>query len=143
MRTVREAAMALLARREHSRWELARKLRARGYAMAEIDTTLEILATSGMLSNQRFAEAYIRMRIQRGYGAVRIRLELEQRGVDTELIMRSLDSYMDAFWLEQLVIVRQKRFGKILPIEQNERVKQLRFLQYRGFTMDQIYQVLK
>src|SRR5690606_2652334 len=89
----RETAIGLLARREHSRRELKRKLGAKGHPSDLIDQVLEQLAREGLQSDQRFAEAYLHSRIQKGYGPVRLLHELAERGVDAglaELCMQSL-----------------------------------------------------
>ena len=75
-------AVGLLARREHSRLELARKLADRGFVAAEIDPVLARLAAEGWQSDRRYAESLIRARSARRYGPDRIAAELAQRGVD-------------------------------------------------------------
>ena len=72
---IRRSAMDLLARREHSYAELQRKLRQRGASgdMAEVE--LDRLVEDGLLSDERFCEAYIYARSQRGYGPARLREE--------------------------------------------------------------------
>ncbi|HET8699341.1 MAG TPA: regulatory protein RecX, partial [Gammaproteobacteria bacterium] len=75
-------ALDLLARREHSRLELERKLGARGFVPEVIATALNHLEQSGALAGDRFTESFIRSRAARGQGPVRIRAELAARGVD-------------------------------------------------------------
>ena len=137
---LRMTAMNLLARREHSRLELAKKLRKRDYESSEIDDVLSALENENLLSDQRFSEAYANMRANRGLGPVRIRLELNDRGVADNLISAALARH-ESSWFERAEGVRQKKFGD--PPENIEaKAKQLRFLQYRGFTNDQIREVL-
>ncbi len=90
-----------------------------------------------LLSDRRFAENLVQTRRQRGYGPLRIQREMLDKGVDGELIQRSLDAG-DPQWVELSKHVRRKRFGDKLPSNYAERAKQARFLQYRGFTFDQI-----
>ena len=73
---VRRAAMDLLARREHGRAELTRKLRQRGAPAELIEAALERLADEGLLSESRYIESFIRGRASSGYGPLRIREEL-------------------------------------------------------------------
>lgn len=138
--TCRERAIGLLARREHSRFELRQKLLARGYDDPELDALLTDLAAERLQSDERFVEAYVYSRISKGFGPLRIQAELRERGIDDELVHRFLD--MNARdWFEQARQQWQKRFGKVAK-DFKERAKQARFLQGRGFPPQVIRQVL-
>ncbi len=134
--------MNLLARREHAILELRRKLCNKGFEAELVDQALQGLVRDNLLNDERFAEAYVQGRAVRGYGPLRIRSELRERGVVDELIERYVDS-ADEQWVECTVRARHKRFGGALPQDFQERARQARFLQYRGFTADQIRRVLK
>ena len=129
--------MDFLARREHSEQELARKLTTRGYAADVVEATLADLVADHLLSNARFAEAFVHSRIQRGSGPQKIRAELRERGIPDELIDDSLEAHADS-WLELAREVREKRFGRGQPGDFRERSRQMRFLQQRGFSAEQI-----
>ncbi len=45
-------------------------------------------------------------------------------------------------WLKLAVEARTKKYGDTIPVEQKEKAKQLRFLQYRGFKTDICFQAL-
>ena len=138
---VRRAAMDLLARREHGRMELSRKLRSRGAPPDLIEPALERLADEGLLSEARYLESFVRMRANAGYGPLRIREELTQRGLLREEIEQALrDSGFD--WNEQLREVWLRKFGE-LPGDQRERARQGRFLSYRGYPLDSIGRLLR
>ena len=83
----RESAFRMLARREHSRVELRSKLSARGFAEELIETLLESLQDERAQSDQRFAESLLSSRLRAGYGPLRIRMELKEKGVDSELVV--------------------------------------------------------
>ncbi len=140
--SIRESAMNYLARREHSRLELEHKLAARDFDKNEIAEALERLITDGLLSDARFAESFVNARIQRGNGPVKIQIELKQRGVDDAIIKQYLNT-QETNWYEQACRVRCKRFGETLPSEYEQRIRQARFLQQRGFTHEQINRALK
>ncbi|WP_319021346.1 regulatory protein RecX [Pseudomonas sp. FME51] len=129
---IRRSALDLLARREHSYTEMLRKLRQRGAVTEMAEVELDRLQEDGLLSDERFCEAYVYSRSQRGYGPVRLREELRQRGVAERLID---DVLQDAAWdwatLAQVAFA--KRFPEGQARELKERVKQQRFMQYRGF----------
>jgi regulatory protein len=89
-----------------------------------------------MLSDDRFVTAFISQHSQRGHGPGRIRAELRQRGVEPEVIdghLRSAEVDWDAIATQ----VRERKF-RASPASRAERAKQSRFLQYRGFTTEQI-----
>jgi regulatory protein len=129
--------MDLLARREHGRVELARKLRQRGALPEMIDTALDRLTEEGLLSESRYLESFVSYRARSGYGPLRIREELSQRGLqrtDIELALR--ESGIN--WQEQLEDTWRRKFSGHLPIDARERAKQGRFLSYRGYSMEMI-----
>ena len=140
--SVRETAMNLLARREHSTQELHTKLLTRGFADHEITPVLQTLSREGLLSDERFVESFIHSRMARGSGPIKIRAELRQRGVADELIGDWLDA-RDRVWLEQAERVRCKKFGAALPADYKEKARQARFLQYRGFSAEHTRRVLR
>lgn len=137
-----DKALRLLAGREHSRLELSRKLHRAGFDEDERHTALQQLETLGLQSDARFAESFVRARSQRGYGEVRIRMELQERGVTDELVTDSLNE-AGIDWFALAREVRCKRFGEQEPENFKDRAKQQRFLQYRGFTHEQITESFK
>ncbi len=139
VKTVISRALGMLSRRDHSAKELHRKLEWRGFDAGHIESALEQLSSNGLLNEQRFVESYVHSRIQRGYGPVRIRAELCERGADDADWPR--DETID--WFELAVAARQKRFGRTEPKDFKERAKQMRFLQQRGFTGEHISAVFK
>lgn len=138
---VEDRAVRLLARREHSRRELATKLRQRDYPVELIDEALTALEQRGYLSNQRFAESFVRERINRGQGPARITADLRQRGIDDATIQLQLEQ-ADVDWLAQAAEVRARRFGHEAPADHREWGRQGRFLAGRGFSAEQISRVL-
>ena len=133
----RSVALRLLARREHSRLELTLKLLQRQLPKSVIETVLDDYEEQDWLSDERFAEAYARQRIEAGYGLLRITGELNQRGVAANADTLQAMSLQD--WCDQAVRLRRKRFGlSDLRGQLEERLRQMRFLQRRGFTQEQI-----
>ncbi|HLA33039.1 MAG TPA: recombination regulator RecX [Pseudomonas sp.] len=139
---VRRAAMDLLARREHGRVELTRKLRQRGAPVELIDTALERLVQEGLLSEARYLESFVGYRARAGYGPLRIREELIQRGLSRADVEQALrDSGID--WREQLEQTWRRKFAGQLPGDARERAQQGRFLSYRGYPLDLIGRLLR
>jgi regulatory protein len=135
--SLNERALNLLARREHSAKELRNKLVKAGFEINEIDTLISKLADADLQSDERFTENYLRYRSQRGFGFQRIKLELRERGVTDEIINNAL-KIAEIDWFTLATSVRCKRFGEQKPDTNQDRAKQQRFLQYRGFTHEQI-----
>lgn len=139
--TAYQKAISYLARREHSAHELNQKLSRAGFEQAEIEQTLTHLIESGLQSDYRFAESYIRSRANRGYGKQRIKQELKEKGLSSSSIDDGLEKN-EIDWFTLAIDVRCKRFGEQSPSDFKERAKQQRFLQYRGFTHEQINESL-
>ncbi|RKZ97391.1 MAG: recombination regulator RecX [Gammaproteobacteria bacterium] len=140
LRAVRISAMNILAGREHSIIELRKKLKkkfSKNDDIVHLDELIEIvlqqLLDDNLLNEARFTECFIRSRINKGSGPVRIRHELMERGISSELTNDYLDDSYD-FWQQHIEAVRNKRFGIQLPEDYKEQTKQSRFLYQRGFS---------
>lgn len=138
--SVRRTAMDLLARREHGRVELTRKLRQRGAEPELIETALDRLAEEGLLSEARYLESFISYRARSGYGPLRIREDLSQRGLARVDIERAL-SQCGFDWRAQLHEVWQRKFGQ-MPVDARQRAQQGRYLTYRGYSMEMVSRLL-
>ena len=134
--------MRLLARREHSIRELTAKLLARGFEADAVAAVMNALAAKNLVSDTRFVEEFIASRLRRGTGPAKIREELRGRGVDASHAEAELAAHRGE-WLVNAENVRRKRFGAAVPQDYQERARQARFLQQRGFTAEQIRQLLK
>ena len=141
-RSLRGVALDLLSRREHTRRELGGKLKAKGFLSAEIDELLDRLENEGLQSDARYTESYVHSRRQRGFGPLKIKLELRDRGVSVDLV----DAFVDAdhqVWLDTARREYAKKFGDRAADESlQEQARRVRFLQLRGFTGDIIRETL-
>lgn len=139
---LRATALNVLAGREHARYELERKLSRKGFNDTSVGELLDQLESEGLLSDNRFAESYVRARRQRGFGPLRIKMELMERGVDNGLIRANLDDSA----IEWFELARQqfhKRFGREKARDTQDHARRVRFLQGRGFSSPTIKAVLK
>jgi len=121
-------ALGALARREHSRAELARKLAPHAESAEALEALLDALASRRQLSDERYAEARARQ-LARKYGAARIRHDLKAKGVDAALVARvsgegELERARD-------ILARKYRAPATTP---RERARRMRFLQSRGYS---------
>lgn len=138
---VRRAAMDLLARREHGRVELTRKLLRSGAEPESVEAALDRLAEQGLLNEDRYLDSFVSSKARSGYGPARIREQLAQRGLTREAINQALEQ-ADIDWSEALQQVWQRKFGR-LPADAREHAQQGRFLAYRGYPMNLISLLLK
>lgn len=136
---LRERALALLARREHTRAELARKLEAGGFATEAVQPLLDEFEARNWLSDRRFAESWVADHRDRS-GAIKLAFELRQHGVPEALIDDVLADQRDSE-VARARRVWEKKFG-IPPASSADRAKQIRFLQGRGFALDVIHRIL-
>ncbi len=138
---VYQAALRLLANRNYSQHDLTKKLQAKGYAYDAVGSAITDLIQAGYLNDDRFAENYIHYRRQKGYGPKRIQLELQIRGITDATIAEHLN-ITDNSWQYEAQKVWLKHFKGQRPTHLKDKAKQVRFLQYRGFTQEQIEHIL-
>lgn len=127
--------MRLLARREHAARELTDKLERRGFDTDAIEAVIERLAAEGWQSDQRFTEQFVRERVDKGEGPLKIRSALSERGVDSATADSVLAEF-DGEWLERAQAVCNRRFGQEPPVSWHERARRARYLQQRGFSAE-------
>jgi len=125
-KTIRIKAMDLLARREHSVKELLRKLCERYEETELIADVVRQLSEDNLVSDSRFAEMYIRSRIGRQFGPVKIKNDLRERGVSEDKIRFALNE-ANQNWLQLIQELSEKKYGKTLPSEAKETAKRMRF----------------
>lgn len=135
---VRKKAMDLLARREHTRAELERKLESAGFEADVVVAVVEALGNDGLQSDTRFVESFVQSRINQGKGPARIRAELHEKGVAESVTDDAIEG-AGVDWRALATEVRQKKFGRAAPADVKDKSRQMRFLQYRGFESDQIH----
>lgn len=133
-------AVQLLARREHSRAELAQKLAPHGSA-EDIETVLDELRRNNLQSDARFAESYVRSHGER-FGAAKLRHTLRGKGIAAELVESHLAAESLPDEIERARSLWARKFAAA-PADAREWARQARFLQSRGFATDVIRRVLK
>ncbi|HUY83970.1 MAG TPA: regulatory protein RecX [Steroidobacteraceae bacterium] len=115
-------------------------LGARGFEPALAARVVATLVTEKLLDDRRFVGDFIAYRAGRGQGPLRVRADLRRSGVEEELIDAGVAAF--AAWPQALEAARRKKFGAARPQAYPERMRQARFLSYRGFTSAQIRSVL-
>lgn len=139
---VRDSALRFLTRREHSQFDLVRKLKLKGFRLSDIKQVISSLVKQNLLSDDRFAENYIHMRVRQGFGPVKIKYELLRHRLHSSTILKYLQEYRDQ-WQELARSVRIKHFGEKLPQGYKLYASQVNFLKNRGFTKEQIKPIFR
>jgi regulatory protein len=136
---MRAFAYRLLGRREYSVFELGRRIRQKWPGANGVEDLVEALAEENLVSDERYAESFVRFRLQRYQGPLKIRAALRAKGISDALISRELDSHTHEWtplarqWLDR------QHAG---PIDFELKKKFYRRLVNRGFTHDQAMDAL-
>ena len=139
MPDLRVRALQLLTRRDYSRAELQKKLAAHAESAEELASVLDTLQGERLLSDHRYATQRVTARAGR-YGDARLKQELRLKGVSDDDIAAALAESGDE--TERCLAVWQRKFGQPAQTPE-ERAKQMRFLQYRGFSSEAIRRALR
>lgn len=148
-----DKATRILAMRDHSEWEFRRKLSTVTYIPGketqpptftndEIDEVVQWCYEHQWLDDARFADRFVASRARKGYGPQRVRQELQQKGISRELCDTAMMN-TDVDWSQLARDMAERKFGEPLPVAFAEKVKVQRYLQYRGFYMEDIQELWK
>lgn len=147
-KTLKNAAVSLLSRRDYSHKELFNRLSVKSSNKEVIRDVLSELIALGYQSDERFAESFVRYRRNQGKGPLRIRMDLRQKGIDDALIdtVLSLDDLDDVgscrSWFEDAKRLYETKFGSVPVADSKEKAKRLRFMIGRGFSPSDAYQLV-
>ncbi|MEZ8096675.1 recombination regulator RecX [Photobacterium swingsii] len=136
-KSVKEAAVGYLSRRDHAEKELRQKLIARGYSAEEVDQAIDFCQDYNWLNDVRYASITVRNGIAKGWGELRIQQEMAMKGVESNVIAQVLEA-ADIDWNQHACEVAQRKFGQTPIDTPKEKAKRYRFMQSRGFNFDQI-----
>lgn len=136
-----KAALRILSIREHSRFELEKKLKRHSSDSQKVEAALTALEQKNYLSEERFVEAFIHAKKNKGYGPRMIQYALAQRKVDLALFESMLIKYTN--WAEAAEQIYLKKFGSIKITDLSEKAKRKNFLLQRGFLSEHFPDELK
>ncbi|MEO9276104.1 regulatory protein RecX [Marinomonas sp. 5E14-1] len=132
-----DQALSLLSHREHGTKELVNKLKLKGHTGKDITSAIEQLQNINYLNDERFAEIFVRSRISKPLGANRILQELIQKGINSTLAKEAINN-AEVDWFELAKTLKARKFGEEVTTDFKEKGRQSRYLQYRGFSFDEI-----
>lgn len=138
-KTLVSAALKLLSRRDYPRTEFIRKLVSAEFDKADVEAAADWCHAQGFLNESRFAEATSR-RLGAKFGAQRVAHTLRQKGVAEDQISAAISTLKEsehdrarALWTRKFATVAGSA---------DEKSKQIRYLQSRGFSFAIIKQVI-
>ena len=133
-------ASRLLGNREYAEKSLFEKLVKKGFSPSVAQSTIDFLKNNNWLSDARFCQSFIRGKISRGQGLVRVVYELKQHGVQTSLIDSILDEMAICWQTVCDGVIDKKLRASVVINDWQGRQKIERFLRYRGFSNEEIRQ---
>lgn len=140
-RTIFDKGIQLLAMREHSVLELTEKLSKKHESIDLVYVVIDELLELNYVCDERFTEAYVRSRQNKGFGPIKIRHELTKKGIKNNMIDDHIQ-VNSAVWFDNAEHqYKKKAVGQPIS-DYNTWSKYARFLQNRGFTMEQIHVTL-
>ena len=134
-------AVSLLARRDYASGELARTLSKMTENREKIDKALSRLVECGYLDDNRLITHMIDKHVRKKHGPARIKQEIRQKGFSPELVEQMLEK-VDVDWYAMARELKVSKFGDAVASEKKKKNKQIRYLQYKGFSMDMIFEAL-
>jgi regulatory protein len=134
---LRHKITRLLSKREHSFAEISQKLSQQEFSTSDIHTVLDKFVENGIQSDARFTFHFVRNCWMKGQGLSRVKQALKAHNIDSSLLHQALDE-LDIDWYSKAYEVKCKKFGEEVETDWSKKQKQMRFLQYRGFSQDQI-----
>ncbi|GAB2944174.1 recombination regulator RecX [Hafnia psychrotolerans] len=107
-----------------------------------VQSVIDYCYQHSWLDDAKFANHYISGRSKKGYGAQRIRSELQQKGVDKETIILALEN-SDVDWCALARDLAVRKFDEPLPTDWKEKSKVMRYLLSRGFFNEEIQSIYR
>lgn len=138
---LKSAALELLSRREHSKYELQTKLSRRFSDIEAIRAQIDRLAETDLQSDERFVESFIRAKKSHGKGPLFIKQELRRRGV-SEYLIAAYVYELDDDWDELAQEVYLKKFGIDSVRDNKDKARRIRFMVSRGFSSESVFRLI-
>lgn len=132
-------ALRALASREHTRAEIAAKMKSHEEEPGQLDKILDELQAKGFINDQRAADAMLHRRAGK-LGTSRVLQELKAKGVDADMLADAAQQ-LKGTELARAREVWRKKFGEPAA-DADQRAKQMRFLAGRGFAPEVIRRVV-
>lgn len=137
-----DKAVTLLSMRARTEKELVDALRKNTYPEETIARVMARLHEAGYINDAQFASQFSSVRVSRGLGARRIRMDLRAKGVDSEIIDEAIDNLdQDDVLSGAIKMAHKAAHGKDLS-DRADRQKILAALARRGYDFGTAKQAL-
>jgi regulatory protein len=136
---MRAFAYRLLGRREYSVFELDRRIRQKWPEATAVEELVEALVDENLVSDERYTESFVRFRLQRFQGPLKIKAALRTKGISDALIFRELNAHSEE-WTDLATQWLERQNPGSIDFEKKK--KYYRRLTSRGFTHDQAMDAL-
>ena len=144
LKKAKNLAFRLLKYRNRSEKEIVNRLKGRKISKEVIEQVITKLKSLSLLDDRKFAESWIRERIRKGYGLLKIKSELKEKGIRQDLLEDLLEDFNKDEWvLLQIKKLAQKKIKKYNKIDLNIKRKILSYLVRRGFPSEKVIRVLE
>ena len=144
LKKAKNLAFRLLKYRDRSERELVNRLRKKKVSKEVIEKVIAELKNLSLLDDRKFAKSWIQERIRKGYGLLKIKAELKEKGIDQDLLKDLLENLNKDEWvLPQIRELAQKRIKKYNKIDLNVKRKVFSYLVRRGFPYEKVIRILK
>ncbi len=136
-------AQAILARRDHSEFEVRQKMKRKGFDTEQIDKAISWLKGHKILNDENFTNAFVVNTLRfKSVGPLWITQRLKAKGVSSEIIELAVDKFLTDD--QQLSQANRaiKQWQQTHERYKNDKQRLRRFLLARGFTFEVITSVL-
>ena len=140
LKQLKDYCVWLLARKNYSEFELRGKLKKYAENQSDIDTVIEQMLEYKYIDDSTYALSLFRSEVQKGHGLMRLKQSFQSKGVDIATVQAAVD---DVNWFQAAYDLKVKKFGIAIASDEKQKAKQIRFLQYRGFSLDVVLKVIK
>lgn len=140
----KEYALKLLGYRERSEQEIRRRMVRKKYGEKVIGKTIEFLKDQNLLNDRRFARIWTESYLRRNYGKWKVRADLSEKGVDSEIIEEVLkESYLKVDETQLALDLVQRKWPSLKKKNEKSLRRLAGSLQRRGFSFEVIAEVIR
>lgn len=140
-RRATKRAMHLLERQDRTEYQLRQKLSQGQYPPEAIEDAISYVDSYHYLDDERYARTFISFHKDRR-SRLRIRMDLQRRGIASEVIARCLEEEFDTDEMEQIMELLEKKQYVQNSQDQAARRKIYQFLLRRGFKSTDILRAM-
>lgn len=89
---IKDVALRYMQFRERSTLEVMKHLKSKNFTQEDIDETILFLKELHYLDDERYAESLMRYGTTKGWGPVRLKQEMAEKGISSEIIQEIIEN---------------------------------------------------